>query len=301
MPGLAAVGRDLHAGHHAAAGVGGGARDRDLAAVLKFAAAAGEAIVEVGGVVSVDGRRGRQARTAASWAALPCPRTGSPSPAACSGQAWSRLGGPVLPHALVSSSPHAHCTVPAPNTSAPLGARYSVRWWVAVPVPGGAAVVGERLDPADRRRGQVELSGGTQAVVGIDVPLVAERACPSPASGSARRQLADRGVSPEPELAVLRGHRDVAATRVDEELLAGQGVRRVPPVCRRAEAGIGPRSRPGGWILRIGRRVEVGLLVGGQRPVGSIRAVLAGTPPRLPEDLVAAEEREVDARRRAPP
>ncbi len=31
------------------------------------------------------------------------------------------------------SRPHAHWTVPAPKTRAPLGARYIVRWWVAVP------------------------------------------------------------------------------------------------------------------------------------------------------------------------
>ena len=39
-------------------------------------------------------------------------------------------GGPLLNHAFVVSRPHAHCTVPAPNTSAPLGAWYIVRWCV---------------------------------------------------------------------------------------------------------------------------------------------------------------------------
>ena len=33
-----------------------------------------------------------------------------------------------------SSRPQAHCTVPAPNTRAPLGARYMVRLCVAVPL-----------------------------------------------------------------------------------------------------------------------------------------------------------------------
>ena len=44
--------------------------------------------------------------------------------------------GSVLPlfQALVLSRPQAHWTVPAPNTSAPLGARYRVRWWVRVDV-----------------------------------------------------------------------------------------------------------------------------------------------------------------------
>src|SRR4051812_19892155 len=38
--------------------------------------------------------------------------------------------GSVVPtfQAFWAASPHDHCTVPAPNTSAPLGARYSARW-----------------------------------------------------------------------------------------------------------------------------------------------------------------------------
>src|SRR5437879_4080476 len=39
------------------------------------------------------------------------------------------------PKSCSLSRPHDHCTVPALNTSAPLGARYSVRLWVAVPGP----------------------------------------------------------------------------------------------------------------------------------------------------------------------
>ena len=38
----------------------------------------------------------------------------------------------VRPLGLWSSRPHAHWTVPAPKTSAPLAARYSERWCVAV-------------------------------------------------------------------------------------------------------------------------------------------------------------------------
>ncbi len=48
------------------------------------------------------------------------------------GSGVAPLGGPLLFQALVSSRPQAHCTVPAPKTSAPLGALYSVRWWVCV-------------------------------------------------------------------------------------------------------------------------------------------------------------------------
>ena len=43
------------------------------------------------------------------------------------------------PQASKFSSPHDHCTVPAPNTSAPLGARYRLMLWVSV-VPGLAPV-----------------------------------------------------------------------------------------------------------------------------------------------------------------
>ena len=47
----------------------------------------------------------------------------------------------ALPRSWSESSPHDHCTVPPPNTSAssptpaPLESRYSVRLWVAVPGP----------------------------------------------------------------------------------------------------------------------------------------------------------------------
>src|SRR5688500_13113527 len=46
----------------------------------------------------------------------------------------SALGG-VFPRSCVPSRPHDHCTVPAPKTSALLGARYNVRLCVAVPAP----------------------------------------------------------------------------------------------------------------------------------------------------------------------
>ncbi len=94
--------------------------------------AVGEVIVEVGGVVSVEGvgvtspeaRDSGCAPISESRLMVNCSMVGS----------GGKCPGSVLPafQALVLSSPQAHCTVPAPNTSAPLGARYSVRWWVAV-------------------------------------------------------------------------------------------------------------------------------------------------------------------------
>ena len=47
----------------------------------------------------------------------------------------SRLGAAPFGLSWSVSRPHDHCTVPAPNTSALLGARYSVRLCVAVPTP----------------------------------------------------------------------------------------------------------------------------------------------------------------------
>ena len=40
------------------------------------------------------------------------------------------VGSAGLPLGLLPSRPQVHWTVPAPKTRAPLGARYSERWWV---------------------------------------------------------------------------------------------------------------------------------------------------------------------------
>ena len=122
VPGGASVGGDLDAGDHAT-GVGRGAADGDLGAVTDGRAARWGR--------DRRGRRGRVGR-----------RGGNSQP----GDQRIRLrthvgeqvhGGllhvPVRCPARVCRSPHDHCTVPAPNTSAPLEARYSDKWWVAVP------------------------------------------------------------------------------------------------------------------------------------------------------------------------
>ena len=46
-----------------------------------------------------------------------------------------RASAAALPRSWLESRPHAHWTVPAPNTRAPLGARYSVMLCSAVPLP----------------------------------------------------------------------------------------------------------------------------------------------------------------------
>src|SRR4051794_7564602 len=86
--------------------------------------AGGLVIADVGAVESVDGDAvTRPVWSVVGWAA----RSASTLTVACcmftSGVAFG----------LKSSSPHAHCTVPAPKTRAPPAARYIVRLCVAVP------------------------------------------------------------------------------------------------------------------------------------------------------------------------
>ena len=52
--------------------------------------------------------------------------------ACCITGSGAAAGGPLELQPWLTSSPHAHCTVPAPNTSAPDGALYIVRWCVCV-------------------------------------------------------------------------------------------------------------------------------------------------------------------------
>jgi hypothetical protein len=86
--------------------------------------AGGSVIAAAGAVLSADG----EAATSPGCSVAAC----APMSANRLTVAWR-----MVPSAVAcgwkSSSPHAHCTVPAPNTRAPLGARYIVRLWVAVP------------------------------------------------------------------------------------------------------------------------------------------------------------------------
>ena len=93
------------------------------------------------------------------------------------------------------SRPHDHCTVPAPNTRAPLGGA------VQRQVVGGGAVrlgvapvVSEDLRAGIGGRGHVEQPGGPEPVVGVHVPLVAQRADAGiERGGLAGRQAGHRG------------------------------------------------------------------------------------------------------------
>ena len=297
MPGRAVVGGDFHAGDHSAAGVGGGAGDRHLAAVLE-----GFARFRRGD------RRGRRrsCRSTCSPATRPeisdpgwAPMSANRLTVACSmlGSGGLRWVGGAIPGVQLAR-PQDHCTVPAPKTSAPLGARYSVRWCVA----GGVfvelgAVVGERLQAADRwsRRGRTRPPAGSRC---RRPHPTRSRACRSPGRASASAPAAGLAT------AVLRHRRSLLYCE-------GTVIRAVPElttkcwpvrafcgraaVRRRAAARIAPGPGPRRRILGIDRAFEMRLLVGDQRPVGRVRAVDARSPARLPEHLVAAEEREVDA------
>src|SRR5437764_3357282 len=89
----------------------------------------GDAMVEVGAVVSVDCVPATSPDISAyGWAPMSAKRF---TVACCMLRSGPLLVGPFCPHALVLSSPHDHCTVPAPKTKAPLGARYRVRLCVS--------------------------------------------------------------------------------------------------------------------------------------------------------------------------
>src|SRR3954468_9461724 len=88
------------------------------------APAAGAVMDDVGAVRLVDAVAAvSPARSVAGWAPMSARRLTV---------AWRMLRSTGPPLGLLASRPQAHCTVPAPNTSAPDGARYRDRWWVAV-------------------------------------------------------------------------------------------------------------------------------------------------------------------------
>ncbi len=87
--------------------------------------AGGALTVAVGAVVSVVAAAATSpVSSVAGW----LPRSANRLTVAC-----CMLRSAAVPSGFESSSPHDHCTVPALNTRAPLGALYMVRLWVAVP------------------------------------------------------------------------------------------------------------------------------------------------------------------------
>src|SRR5437763_12101868 len=77
--------------------------------------------------------------------------------------------------------------------------------------------------------GHVEQPRRAEPVVGVHVPLIAQRADTGiERDGMAGRQAGYRGVAPEPELAVLGRDGDVGGAGVYVEQLPGQRVLREP-------------------------------------------------------------------------
>ena len=99
---------------------------------------AGDVIVTVGGVVSVD----LSAATRPACSVLGCaPMSASRLTVACCMAGSGLLLVWVLVRSWWLSSPHAHCTVPAPNTSPPLDDRYRLRWCWSTPAKVETALV----------------------------------------------------------------------------------------------------------------------------------------------------------------
>ena len=185
------------------------------------------------------------------------------------------------------SSPQDHCTVPAPNTSAPLAWRYSVRWCFGRSRAVGRPMIEQHRGVRNRRARQAERA--RRAV----------RRCPRPRP-TRSRAFRSAGSRPRPVAStatlVLRHRRilpSAAGTRiarggavVDHEQLPREGVLR--PALRRRGLKRGSRHVPVHTGVGSIFASCVRLLVGDQRAV----AVL---PAGLPEHLVAAEEGEVHA------
>ena len=156
-----------------------------------------------------------------------------------------------------------------------------------------APVVLDVLVDGQRRRGEPHQPGGPEAVVPVLVPLVPERARRK-RCGLARSKLRDAGIPPEAKCAERRRDLDrILAVGVDREQRSCERVLRPSSVCGRAEARVAPRSGP--FRAGIDLRVRGRLLV---RDEGGVRGCAAGDarlPAGLPEHLVTAEERKVDA------
>ena len=250
VPGRAAVGGDLDPGDHAAACVGRGPADGH-----------GRTVREGGTLRRRRDRRSRRGRIGRlRGRRKPRHQRGRLHVAHVGEQVHRRLLHGRIGWAARVAGP----LVQAPRPLHRPGAEHqgaarrhgtSVRWWVAV-LFGWVllAVVSEDLRAGVGGRGHVHQPGGPEPVVGVHVPLIAERADPCiERGGLAGRQAGHPGVAPEPELAVLRRHGDVGRAGVDVEQLPGQRVLRLPAVARRAEPRIHPGARPGGRVLRIGR------------------------------------------------
>ena len=167
-------------------------------------------------------------------------------------------------------------------------------------VSGGArqnvgAVVLQVLLGRPRCGGQADESDGTEAVVDILIRLIADGVA-GERLGRSGGKGRERGVAPQPRLALGRAHRHREVAEVSHVFGAGETVlRQSGSVGLRGEPGVAPGAGPhrrAGVELLLGPR----FLVRDESAVGHARAtrrrVLVA---RVPVGLVAGEELHVDA------
>ena len=203
MPRRAAVYRNLDASDNAAAEVRRRAADDDVVSLLATSIRpTGETIVELGAAESADAVAAISADCSVAGCA---PMSANRFTVACC-IARSGTCAAGEPRSCSESRPHAHCTVPAPNTSAPLAWRYSVRCVRRGADADGGTVVDDLLHTRDRRRRKVHEAGRARAVVQVFVPLIAQ------GFGGQRReagcQRRDSRVPPEPQVLHRGRHAD---------------------------------------------------------------------------------------------
>ena len=151
-----------------------------------------------------------------------------------------------------------------------------------------------------RRRGKTKEPGRAEAVVRVNIPFEPEGAR-GKGSGLAGCLCRYGRIAPEAHLAVGGGDQNgevvvISPKPVDREGGPGERVFGAASVGRWAEAGIAPSSRPRCGIGGVGFHAGQRFLVAHQRAIGHIRTIDAVFPTRLPEKLVAAEERHIHSR-----
>ena len=199
-----------------------------------------------------------------------------------------------VPRSCVLSSPHDHCTVPAPNTSAPLACRYMrevVRG--ASNSDGHADVVHDALrrrSPSSRtaasaprawsrcRRPRPIRIPGCRRRASRHRRAAGRRRPRCRATGAACPSLSGTWIALVPLLTVQR---------VPVSAFSG-----LPPSAGGAQALVAPGAGPHGQSIDLRRRQT--FLVAHERAVRRARPLDAVLPAGLPEHLVAAQERQID-------
>ena len=168
-------------------------------------------------------------------------------------------------------------------------------------IAGGIAVVEQICRDLQRRRGQVDQTCRREGVVRRRIPFIAKQAIHQRSCAAGLRLRCNRRIGPESQLRFVIGDRDRADTGRNRPGRPGRsaGLSACPPAHRsKSHWPAEPRihERAGRRAGRVDQGVGVGVLVGDQGAVGVSGGVDTRRKLRLPEDLVAAQEHQVDAR-----